>query len=140
MADTGSGKPRHEKLSLKPAQRVCVFSVFGDDVVDDIGRAGCVVSSIDDADAVFVAVDGVADLDRIGAARAHMRDDAAIWVVWPKGVATIKEDHVRAYARSGDLVDVKVMSWSTTHSALRLVVRKELRAPTKKTAKKKAVR
>jgi hypothetical protein len=92
---------------------------------------------VNEADCVFVGVDGIADLNRIDAARSLMRDDAAIWVVWPKGQKHIKEDHIRAHALAGDLVDVKVMSWSPTHSGLRLVVRKALRAPAKKTAKTK---
>lgn len=146
--DVGSGKPRHEKLSLQPGQVVCVDDAYGefdDDVRADVVKAGCVVGAIDDAACVFVAVDGTGDLVRVDAARAAMDDDCAIWVVWPKGVKTINENLIREHALRGDLVDVKVMSWSSTRSGLRLVVRKELRkttkkktsATTKKTAQKK---
>ena len=134
--DVGSGKPRHEKLGLKPGDTVAelAFGVAGDDVVDDVKRAGARLGSLGAAACVFVGVETTADLLRIDAVRAGMRDDAAIWVVWPKGQQHIKEDHVRAHALAGDLVDVKVMSWSPTHSGLRLVVRKAMRQPATKQA------
>lgn len=61
----------------------------------------------------------------------RLRDDASIWVSWPKkasGVATdITEDVVRAVALPIGLVDVKVCAVDDTWSGLKLVVRKENR-------------
>jgi hypothetical protein len=60
-----------------------------------------------------------------------LRDDAAIWVSWPKktsGVATdITEDVVRSLALPLGLVDVKVCAVDEVWSGLKLVVRKENR-------------
>jgi hypothetical protein len=50
-----------------------------------------------------------------------------VWVVWRKGVPDLKEDHVRAAARTSGLVDVKVVAFSPTHSALKLVIPKATR-------------
>ena len=76
----------------------------------------------------------------------------AIWVVWPKGRKELREDDVRNAAKAQGLVDIKVMSFSETLSALKLVipvaerpkVAKKAAAPAKmaaegwkKTAKKK---
>lgn len=71
----------------------------------------------------------------LGSARRAMRDDAVIWVSWPKrasGVPTdITEDVVRELALPLDLVDIKVCAVDDTWSGLKLVIRKTRRdAPT----------
>lgn len=63
--------------------------------------------------------------------RKRMRDDAAVWVSWPKKTASqptdLSEDVVRALALPLGLVDVKVCAVDATWSALKLVVRREQR-------------
>ncbi len=60
-----------------------------------------------------------------------MKQDAAIWVSWPKKsaqVATdITEDTVREVALPLGLVDIKVCAVDQIWSGLKLVIRKELR-------------
>jgi hypothetical protein len=60
-----------------------------------------------------------------------MKQDAAIWVSWPKKsaqVATdITEDTVREVALPLGLVDIKVCAVDEIWSGLKLVIRKELR-------------
>lgn len=69
-----------------------------------------------------------ADLVRL---RAALREDAMLWVSWPKKsarVATdITEDTIRALALPLGFVDTKVCAVSEVWSGLKLVVRKELR-------------
>lgn len=64
--------------------------------------------------------------------RAKLRDDAAVWVSWPKKASRvttdITEDVIRAEALPLGFVDVKVCAIDRTWSGLKLVVRKELRA------------
>jgi Protein of unknown function (DUF3052) len=59
--------------------------------------------------------------------RRKMRDDAMLWVSWPKKSAglptTVTEDVVRECALPLGLVDTKVCAVDETWSALRLVVR-----------------
>jgi hypothetical protein len=59
--------------------------------------------------------------------RRRMRDDAMLWVSWPKKSAalptTVTEDVVRELALPLGLVDTKVCAVDETWSALRLVVR-----------------
>ena len=63
---------------------------------------------------------------------AKMKDNAAVWVSWPKKAAKvptdITEDVVRAVALPLGFVDVKVCAVDDTWSALKLVVRREYRA------------
>ena len=60
-----------------------------------------------------------------------IRQHGMIWVSWPKkasGVpSTVTEDVVRRIALPLGLVDVKVCAVDETWSALKLVIRKELR-------------
>jgi hypothetical protein len=64
------------------------------------------------------------------ALRTALRDDAALWVSWPKKaskVATdITEDTIRELALPLGFVDVKVCAVSQVWSGLKLVVRKAL--------------
>ena len=128
--DVGSGKPRHEKVGVKPGQSVAVVGKV--DVGDDLKLLSAKkAKDVAGADWIYVAIDTLDDLKRIATTRAMMKDDAAIWCVWPKGLkgtGVVTESDVRNTALAGDLVDVKVMSWSATHSGLKLVVRKALRA------------
>jgi hypothetical protein len=64
--------------------------------------------------------------------RRAMRDDAVIWVSWPKktsGVATdITEGVIRELALPAGLVDIKVCAVDQTWSALKLMLRRSERA------------
>ena len=59
--------------------------------------------------------------------RQRMRDDAMLWISWPKKSAgrptTVTEDVIREFALPLGLVDTKVCAVDETWSALRLVVR-----------------
>lgn len=63
--------------------------------------------------------------------RAQLGPHAVVWVSWPKKASKlptdVTEDTVRALALPLGLVDVKVCAVSGTWSALKLVLRKELR-------------
>jgi hypothetical protein len=69
----------------------------------------------------------------LAAARRAMRDDAVVWVSWPKKAARvpsdISEDVVRELALPLGLVDIKVCAVDDTWSGLKLVVRLAQRAP-----------
>lgn len=126
--DTGSGKPRKDKLGVKPEQRVHLVGTHDASVRTDVKALGAkITDDVRDADWIFWALASPADLARMNSLRASMRDDASVWAVWPKGRPELKEDHIREHALHIDLVDVKVMSWSETLSGLKLVVRKSAR-------------
>jgi hypothetical protein len=63
--------------------------------------------------------------------RRQLRDDAAVWVSWPKKASkvatTVTEDVIRELALPLGFVDIKVCAVSDVWSGLKLVVRKELR-------------
>jgi hypothetical protein len=73
-------------------------------------------------DVVFVALTTPADLGRLAKARAAIQPHGMIWLVYPKGGKTIGEKDVRAATSALGLVDVKVASFSTTHTAVKVVI------------------
>jgi hypothetical protein len=83
-------------------------------------------------DLVHLFVTSRNDLERtLRSTLTKLRDDAPIWVSWPKkssGVPTdITEDTIRAVALPMGLVDIKVCAVDDVWSGLKLVVRKENR-------------
>jgi hypothetical protein len=90
------------------------------------------------ADAVFFAADRPAALNRLKALRLAIKPNGAIWVVRPKGKAGVSESAVLAAGKQAGLVDVKVVSFSDTHTAEKFVVPVAKRRPAK-TAPKRAL-
>ena len=89
-----------------------------------------VLSSATDIVHVFVTEKSALD-ENLVALRATLRNDAAVWVSWPKKaskVATdINEDTIRELALPLGFVDIKVCAVTEVWSGLKLVIRKALR-------------
>ena len=75
---------------------------------------------------------------RLRTLRTTISVDGVVWVSWPKkssGVATeVTEDVVREVALPLGFVDIKVCAVDAVWSGLKLVIRKELRAPNETTS------
>ncbi len=118
-------RSRIEKLGIKPDSLVSVLPIDDKSFWKEIeGRARKISDGKPAAGSDFILL-GIQDqsgLQPLRALQKSIQPAGAIWVVWPKGQPHIKEDHVRAAALAVGLVDVKVMSFSATHSALKLVI------------------
>jgi hypothetical protein len=128
--------PLIDKLGVKPGMRVAIVGpvdpdgtfheLLGertDDVTDGSPQL--------ETDLVFLAADSQADLARLDDLRRRIRPNGAIWVVSRKGrAATLRDVEVIEAAKSNDLVDNKVASFSASHTALRLVIPVALRPRT----------
>ncbi len=129
-----SATPLAKKLGIKPGSKL--FPVAApehyDELLAPLPEGVKRVRKIDDADVAHIFVTARARLDKeLREASSNMKQDAAIWVSWPKKsakVATdITEDTVREVALPLGLVDIKVCAVDETWSGLKLVIRKELR-------------
>ena len=114
-----------DKLGVKAGMRVAVLGVQDDEFVSQLDARE--VTRVDgeerDLDIVFYEADVVDDLLRLPALRSAIKPAGAVWVVSPKGkTARIKDVDVIAAARDAGLVDVKVASFSDTHTAAKLVI------------------
>lgn len=130
-----SGTPLPRKLGIGESTQVAVIgappeyaALLGS--IPAGATLGATVSRQTDLLHVFVT-----ERDELAAhlakARRKLRDDATVWVSWPKKASrvatTVTEDVIRELALPLGFVDVKVCAVSEVWSGLKLVVRKELR-------------
>jgi hypothetical protein len=132
-----SGTPLAKKLGIKEDSRVCVLDAPKDyaKLVEPLPKGAQLVSRIDaKTEIVHLFATERARLGKaLQAALGELQPAAAIWVSWPKKaskVATdITENTVRELALPLGLVDIKVCAVDEVWSGLKLVLRKENRAP-----------
>jgi hypothetical protein len=119
-------RSRLEKLGVKDTFVVSVIDVDDDSFHRELeGRAAKIATGRKphaSSDLIVYRVTRKTDLDRLTALRDSIVPAGAIWVLWPKGRKELREDDVRNAAKAQGLVDVKVMSFSETLSALKLVI------------------
>jgi len=131
-----SGTPLAKKLGVVAGSRVCAIGAPFDyrAVVVPWPDGARMQAKVDPrTDIAHLFVRERAALEREAARlRRVLRDDAVLWVSWPKKSARVTtdivEDVVRAVALPLGWVDVKVCAVDAVWSGLKLVVRRELRA------------
>lgn len=113
------------KLGVKPEARVGLRGSFPTEFVEEL-RAKCKDLTLTrprkDSDLVFFAAEAKGDLAETPQLAAALRSTGALWIVYPKGVKTIAQSEVMQAGKAAGLVDVKVASFSATHTALKFVV------------------
>ena len=132
--------PLLDKLGIRPGMRVAIVGRLEDDdevhVEEGPFRARLDDRTSDitdgpprpDTDVVLLAADSTAELAALRDLRRSIRPNGAIWVVSRKGrAATLRDVEVIAAARAHELIDNKVVSFSATRTALRLVIPVALR-------------
>jgi hypothetical protein len=114
-----------DKLGIKAGQRISVMGVESAEFLTELTTRAPDYSRgklARDADQVFFSAESKQDLARLQSLANSIQRSGAIWVVYPKGQKHIREVDVIAAAKSAGLVDNKVCSFSTTHTALRLCI------------------
>jgi hypothetical protein len=127
MADTPSTRPLLDKLGIKPHHTVIMLDMDDDAFAELVrGRASRVLAApARDADVIFLRCEDAADLARIPELKADLAKDGALWIVRPKGKGAkgpTEAETMQAGLDAG-LVDVKVVSFSPTHTAEKFVYR-----------------
>jgi len=118
---------RLDKLGVKAGMTVSIIGVDDDTFALEIGARGAIIAgttkgSAKNADAIFYGArhrDALGELASLG---QLVRPEGAIWVVRPKGRPEITEAETMAAGKRAGLVDVKVVSFSETHTAEKFVV------------------
>lgn len=119
-----------DKLGVKSGMSVVVLGVGDEEFVTQIrDRVGEPANELgSQADVVFYEADRVEELVRLPELRKAIKPAGGIWVVSPKGKgAQLRDVEIMAAAREAGLVDNKVVAFSATHTALRLVIPKAQR-------------
>lgn len=128
-----SGKPLSAKLGLRNGMKVA-FIGLPPVVLPLLSDVWSSLVDVPIAEAEYVhvfSVDGCVIKDLASILRKQFTNSEVLWISWPKktsGVTTdITEDCLREWILPTGLVDVKVCAVDATWSALKFVLRKELR-------------
>lgn len=114
-----------EKLGVKPGQPAAVFGNLDAEFLKKLKEQKSNVEKskiVDGVGWIFFGADAPGDLAEIKKIAAKMKGSAALWVVYPKGQKHITETDVIGAGRKAGLKDVKVVGFSTTHTALKFVI------------------
>ena len=121
-----------DKLGVKETDRVAVIGVEDVEFAQSLYRRLATPphgAAEGDETLVFFEADSLGALARLAKIREAIAPTGAIWVVSRKGKeAKIKDTDVMAAARKAGLVDTKVVAFSPTHTALKLVIPRAARA------------
>ncbi len=123
-------KTRIEKIGVKAGAKVALIGEFDADFIAELKALAGVIAKekvAAETDTIFLAANSLKEL--LGAAKISkaMKGAAALWIVYPKGQKTIAENDVIGAGRKAGLKDVKVVGFSTTHTALKFVIPVEKR-------------
>lgn len=119
-----------EKLGVKPGESVSLRGEFPPDFVASLKKHGAAIAqdnSAKNAGWQFLAVESKQNLQRVRSVASGLKGAAALWIVYPKGQTAITESDVRSSGLNAGLTDIKVASFSPTHTALKFVVPKAKR-------------
>ena len=112
---------RLHKLGVKAGMTVLVEGKFDEDFLADLANSH-VETATDRADLIFLAAAGKGKLTLIRRLALRLKPDGGLWVIYPRSVENIREIDVIQAGRAADLKDVKVASFSLTHTALKFVI------------------
>jgi len=114
-----------DKLGVKEGDRVSLLGMNEEGFLAELRAAGAELSVgrlRKQSDHVFLAVESMGDLRKIGGLEPSMARNGATWVVFPKGRKDVREADVIHAGVAAGLVDNKVVRFSDTHTALRFVI------------------
>ena len=132
---------RLDKLGVKAGMRVALIGIDDADLASEIASRGAVVhnSRAADIDLLFFGARTPDDLWRLPSLTSQLRPAGALWLIREKGRnAPISESASMAAGKRAGLVDVKVVSFSETHSAEKYVIPVALRAKAARPAPRRA--
>ncbi|HEY7268881.1 MAG TPA: DUF3052 domain-containing protein [Dehalococcoidia bacterium] len=115
-----------DKLGIKPGANVCLIGVAEAAFAEPLTSRGARILPAEAAaaaDHVFYAADEPAALAALASLGTDLKATGALWVVSPKGKGSpVRDFEVIDAARAAGLVDVKVVSFSDTRTALKFVI------------------
>lgn len=122
---------RMEKLGVKPGLRIAVTGIEDPEFLEELSAAagdGAVRGKPSkECDLIFAGADSPETLASAARIGAVLKPAGALWIVFPKGRKDFKDSDVRAALRAAGLVDIKVVGFSKTHSALKWMIPKSQR-------------
>ncbi len=123
--DVPSTRPLIDKLGVKPDISVSLVSLSDAEFLKLL-ETRTTDYTVDrprkESELIFLGAETPAGLKAITKLIPYMKQNGAMWIIYPKGIKTITEANVREAGLAAGLVDNKVVSFSTTHTALRFAI------------------
>jgi hypothetical protein len=118
---------RLDKLGIKSGMTVALLDVDDASLASEIAGRGATVGgettrTAKGADVIFYGASDRSALAKLAALAKLVQPDGAIWIVRPKGRPEITDAETMAAGKRAGLVDVKVVSFSDTHTAEKFVI------------------
>ena len=104
---------RLDKLGVRAGMKVQLIGRHDDDFKRELAERGAVIAK-SKPDLAMLSVRSKDELVEL----AYLREQP-VWVVYPKGLQTITEVDVIKAGRAAGFADIKVCSFSATHTALK---------------------
>jgi hypothetical protein len=117
-------KSTAEKLGIKPALVISAITMGNDNFVQELrpqSKSFAASRALKNSDLIFFGAEKAAELERVKRLVPALASAGGLWIVYPKGKEKITELQVLRAGRAAGLVDVKVVSFSPTHTALKFV-------------------
>jgi len=117
-------KSSAEKLGIKPGLVISAVAMGDGDFVKELRAQAKSFSDaklLQESGLVFFGAEKAAELARVKKLAPSLAKAGALWIVYPKGRKEITELQVLEAGKQAGLVDVKVVSFSATHTALKFV-------------------
>jgi hypothetical protein len=122
-------RSRLDKLGVKQGDHVSLLGKFPADFPAELKKHGAVVTlkAVKGSPWVFLAAETSKDLAQVMQIGDSLQGSAALWIIYPKGQKSITENDVRSAGLGAGLTDIKVTSFSPTHTGLKFVIPKSKR-------------
>jgi len=123
-------KSTGEKLGIKPGLNISAIDMPTDTTMWDTRKSAATFAEkqpVAKSDIILLGATTASDLGKIKRLLPSLAPNGALWIVYPKGQKAITEIHVLDAGRAAGLADVKVVSYSATHTALKFVRPKDKR-------------
>ena len=113
-----------EKLGIKEGMKVIVHGIRDKEFLKQLKERKVDVHKIisKDTDIALLQVDSKKELGAVESVAKNLASNGALWIVYPKGKHELKQDDIFKAGKSAGLVDIKVVSFSSTHTALKFVI------------------
>lgn len=116
---------RLEKIGVRQQWRASAIGVEDRAFLEELEGAVAQLTIgrlVNNSDAIFFGVTDASQLRRLASAKRLLTPNGAVWVIRPKGRPEISERAVMAAGKAAGLVDVKVVGFSSTHTAEKFVI------------------
>jgi Protein of unknown function (DUF3052) len=136
MAVGYSGKSLAEKIGIKENFKIFILNnpgkEFNDEIRDSLEKTVTVKDLTKDLNLIIFFTKSINEFkNKLPELLRSLKPDGAIWVSWPKKSSKIEtdvnDDKIREAALPLGLVDIKICSFTSIWSGLKLVIRKEFR-------------